>query len=338
MRQFFTFILVGLVSMALQAQSESDTHNIGAESLSAETTSAKCTLTVTTKLPKAIISLNGKTVGTGEWSGKLQAGQYHVDVSLEGYEPYSITIDLFEGENRSINIPYLDQKYSTLNVFFYPYESEVKIDGKVVGTTLLVLKNYLHAGTHTIEISADNYEPFIGEISANDNHAVTVRGELKPIPGTVAEGIEYWEDNQYKKAYRIFSEFAKKGDATGQLYLGLCYEMGHGVDCSYIDAVMWYRKSADQGNGRAMHNLAWCYYSGKGVAQSYSEAAWWMQKGAENECVDAQCYLGDYYWHGVGVQKDEKEAVRWWRICAAKGISYAIKNLKERGYSVQEYE
>ena len=52
--------------------------------------------------------------------------------------------------------------------------------------------------------------------------------------------------------------------------LGWCYETGNGVEQSWEQAVLWYRRSAEEGDARAMCNLGWCYESGNGVEQSLS--------------------------------------------------------------------
>ena len=39
--------------------------------------------------------------------------------------------------------------------------------------------------------------------------------------------------------------------------LGWCYETGNGVEQSWEQAVLWYRRSAEEGDARAMCNLGW---------------------------------------------------------------------------------
>jgi len=55
---------------------------------------------------------------------------------------------------------------------------------------------------------------------------------------------------------------AEKGDAMGQLYLGLAYDAGSDVAQDFNEAVKWYRKSADQGNAIAQLMLAQMYFNG----------------------------------------------------------------------------
>ncbi len=47
--------------------------------------------------------------------------------------------------------------------------------------------------------------------------------------------------------------------------LGLCYELGRGVDEDKARAVALYRQAAEQGDARSQCNLGYCYYRGIGV-------------------------------------------------------------------------
>ena len=75
---------------------------------------------------------------------------------------------------------------------------------------------------------------------------------------------------------------AEKGDAEGQLNLGICYTTGNGVAKDYAQAVAWYRKAADQGHTRAQFALGGCYAIGQGVSKDEIEAyAYWSLAGAK---------------------------------------------------------
>ena len=73
---------------------------------------------------------------------------------------------------------------------------------------------------------------------------------------------------------------AEKGDAEGQLNLGICYTTGNGVAKDYVQAVKWYRKASEQGDLLAQTILGHCYAEGEGVAKDQIEAyAYWNQEG-----------------------------------------------------------
>jgi uncharacterized protein len=56
---------------------------------------------------------------------------------------------------------------------------------------------------------------------------------------------------------------AEKGDAYGQLNLGIEYNHGRDATRDFGAATSWYRKAADQGDRRAQYNLGNVYDNGK---------------------------------------------------------------------------
>jgi len=50
------------------------------------------------------------------------------------------------------------------------------------------------------------------------------------------------------RPFKWFRKAAEQGDSRAQLYLGLCYSNGTGVEKDYAEAVNWVRKAAEQGN------------------------------------------------------------------------------------------
>jgi hypothetical protein len=73
---------------------------------------------------------------------------------------------------------------------------------------------------------------------------------------------------------------ADQGFASAQLYLGLMYDLGHGVPQDYQEAVPWYRLAAGQGHFYAQYNLGGMYGLGRGVPQDYVQAHLWYNLAA----------------------------------------------------------
>lgn len=48
--------------------------------------------------------------------------------------------------------------------------------------------------------------------------------------------------------------------------LGVCNELGKGVEKNLKEAVKWYKLSADEGSSFGQYNLGWCYYYGQGIS------------------------------------------------------------------------
>jgi TPR repeat protein len=76
-----------------------------------------------------------------------------------------------------------------------------------------------------------------------------------------------------KKAIELYEMAAKRGNATAQYNLGLCYRQGsHGLTQSSTKAIEYYTLAAEQGHANAQSNLGVMYASGDGIETSYSKA------------------------------------------------------------------
>ena len=73
-----------------------------------------------------------------------------------------------------------------------------------------------------------------------------------------------------KKAFAYFKKAAEyEWYSEG---LGICYEMGIGVEENETEAFKYYTLAADNGNTTSMYRTGLCYYNGVGVKQNYAEA------------------------------------------------------------------
>ena len=122
-----------------------------------------------------------------------------------------------------------------------------------------------------------------------------------------------------EKGLTLIRVSANAGNAKGQNVMGLCYGKGLGVVQSYEEAVKWYRKSAEQGYARAQYNLGRCYEDGLGAPQCYEEAVKWYSMSAKQGLVNAQCRLGFLYFMGLGVDLSMEKCVKWYCKAAKQG-------------------
>ena len=159
-------------------------------------------------------------------------------------------------------------------------------------------------------------------------------------------GLCYCKGNgvkqNFKKGLSLIKESANKNNFKGQNILGGYYYKGCGVVKDYVEAVKWFRKSAEHGYERAQCNLGFCYAKGDGVVQNYEQAVFWYRKSAEQGNACAQCNLGICYAKGIGVAQNYEQAVLWYRKSAEQGYAHAQCNLGvcyEEGNGVeQSYE
>ena len=145
-----------------------------------------------------------------------------------------------------------------------------------------------------------------------------------------------------EEAIKWFQRAADKGLAAAQNRLGWLYHHGDGLKTNYDEALKWYRKAAQQGYANADYNLGTMYSSGVGVAQDYGEALKQFRRAADNGNAMAQSSLGYLFREGLGVPKDDNQSVLWYRKAADRGVAEAQRGL---GYAhemgrgvVQDYE
>ena len=131
------------------------------------------------------------------------------------------------------------------------------------------------------------------------------------------EGVE----QDFKKAFDCFTRSALYGNVDAQWALGECYYEGYGVDIDLSTAVEWYRKSAVSGNAEGQWHLGYCYYYGKGVARDYEEAFKWFAKSANQNNANGQLHMGKCYYYGRGVVIDYTKAVEFYTKSAEQGNS-----------------
>ena len=111
---------------------------------------------------------------------------------------------------------------------------------------------------------------------------------------TLDPGVkEHWLGD-YTKAFEIFMPLATEGDEEAQMYLGLMYRDGQGVEIDNFKAFKFFKQSAEQGNAWSQKHLAWMYIDGKGVLKDYKQAKYWFQ----------MAYANDDAW----IREDAKEA------------------------------
>ena len=92
------------------------------------------------------------------------------------------------------------------------------------------------------------------------------------------EAAAAYQAGDYSQAFRLFQQFADRGDAMAQNNLGMLYAEGLGVAQDYQQAKAWWQKAANQGHAGAQYNLGVMYYEGKGMEKNYQKAKVWWQK------------------------------------------------------------
>jgi S1-C subfamily serine protease len=129
------------------------------------------------------------------------------------------------------------------------------------------------------------------------------------------------------EAVKWFRKAAEQNHVPAQYFLGLCYYEGEGVVKDRVEAVKWYRKAAEQNYADAQNKLGLSYVQGQGVAKDSVKAVKWFRKAAEQNYAPAQYNLGKCYWEGVGVAKDQVEAYKWRLLAAGQGDELSKRDM-----------
>jgi len=182
---------------------------------------------------------------------------------------------------------------------------------------------------------------------------------------TLQDGIEFYKQEEYSKAFDIILKFAKQGvpeaqsligfmykhgmtkkalpnfeeankwylkaavqgDVQAQYHMGVSFERGVGIKQDYTRAVKWYIEAGEQGNVKAQYNLGVLYSSGKYVNQNLDSAFFWYQNAGELNHLMAQNNLGIMYMNGLGTEVNVSNAVKWFKKAASQNNSNAQYNL-----------
>jgi len=131
--------------------------------------------------PKAEIRISGRTVGTGSWTGALDAGTYSVESRMEGYEPVTDNVTVSADGERLFILSEPVPVFGVLKVVSQPMGADLYLDGAKVGQTPWLDSRVL-TGRHRITV--------VKEGRATESREVVLeRGKPCELTFAMAEGI-----------------------------------------------------------------------------------------------------------------------------------------------------
>jgi|GEM_PF-1630593 len=151
------------------------------------------------------------------------------------------------------------------------------------------------------------------------------------------KAMNYYDNKEYKKAFKIFLNLAKEGNVSSQEFLGYMYEKGYGTDRDYKKAKEWYEKASNNGSIYAKKNLGMLYYFARGVDLDYKKAMDYFLESKDDSV--SQYYIGLIYYNGKGVTKDLEESLKWFLKSAEQGDVYSqeyVGYMYDYGYGVDK--
>lgn len=151
-------------------------------------------------------------------------------------------------------------------------------------------------------------------------------------------GIAAVDKEDYAKAFSVFLELAKAGNAEAQHNLAMLYRAGKGTKKDLAESFKWFKQAAEQGIADAQYYLGYMFDNGEGIDKDPQKAFEWYRKAAEHGQGLAQINLGVIYANGLGVPQDITQAYLWFHVAASQGYKVAFENrqvieeaLKEQG-------
>jgi hypothetical protein len=156
----------------------------------------------------------------------------------------------------------------------------------------------------------------------NPCHLVYARVVMGAAPGSFQyyKGVRSYNDHDYVQAMAWLKISARyKYYSEADLYVGLMYQQGLGVQRSYGRAYHWYLRAAKKGNVDAMVCIGLLYENGLGHHRDFQKAMSYYQEGAKRGSASACNALGEMYAKGEGVSPDYNQAFDWFKKSAEKG-------------------
>lgn len=137
--------------------------------------------------------------------------------------------------------------------------------------------------------------------------------------GPIEDGVKAYEQGDFQKAVKLWSEAAAAGDPEAQNKLGVMYHDGKGVPRSDQKAIELWRNAAEAGHPAAQNNLGIMYDLGQGVPRSDKLALYWFLKSAKQGYAKALYNMGRKYDNGEGVPANEVTALMFYALAARNG-------------------
>ena len=127
----------------------------------------------------ADIYLNGEKVGTGSWSGVLNADVYNVECRKDKHKSVSETITIVENKEQTIRLKSPAPIMGTLTVVSSPLNALITIDGKEYGVTPGSID--LLIGTHTVTLTRENYKSVVTTVEIREDETTECNTKLNKI-------------------------------------------------------------------------------------------------------------------------------------------------------------
>mmetsp|Transcript_25065 Transcript_25065/g.43895 ORF Transcript_25065/g.43895 Transcript_25065/m.43895 type:complete len:317 (-) Transcript_25065:121-1071(-) len=164
--------------------------------------------------------------------------------------------------------------------------------------------------------------PVINDNTNNNNSTASgccFAPAIKKIAECYLDGTGVPQDSKCGLAW-LQAAFQYGNDAEAAHETALIYEYGrHGIEVDVVAAAQWFERAAEQGNVESMTELGLCYELGCGVEQSDEKALDWYTKAANLGNPTAKFSVGEIFEEARGVPQSDEEACLWYYRAALVG-------------------
>jgi len=159
------------------------------------------------------------------------------------------------------------------------------------------------------------------------------------------KAVDAINKKDFKRAFKILSPIAEKGNASAQFYMGSLYFNGLGVIANeqeatkfHSSAIKIFKEQAESKNKEAISKLGRILADGSLVDDTnFLEELKWLKLASGNGCREASFMLGNIYNTGHKINDtnesdffpiiNKKEAFKWFKISAEQGMAFGMINV-----------
>jgi TPR repeat protein len=105
----------------------------------------------------------------------------------------------------------------------------------------------------------------------------------------LADGQAAFNAGDYTLSFSLWSTLATEGNADAQVFVGLSYDNGWGIQQNPQLARVWYKKAAKNNNRSAQYLLGLHFIQGTNAERA--KGLMWLQRAADNGDSAAQQFL-----------------------------------------------
>jgi len=135
-------------------------------------------INVTSGPSGANLTIDGQPHGTTPVMIEVDEGSHEVVVEMDGYAPYSQTVQVTSGRMVTVNATLSEVPSGFLNVTSTPVGATVLVDGNNRGRTP-ISRLRVSTGQHRVEVKQDGYDSYFQDVTVSRNRRLDIAATLE---------------------------------------------------------------------------------------------------------------------------------------------------------------